>query len=141
MADITAGAFPARHPMKSAPTDRHRAMAKRRSEGLALAAIAAEFQTNVERVSRAIKRVEDYERGVALLRNDPESVEGPDLVGMLPHLVRRTLAENGITRLTDLDGRSPDELLRMPHIGRKAVDQLLGLLEECRATVTGRNSA
>jgi hypothetical protein len=116
-------------------------MAKRRSEGLALAAIAAEFQTNVERVSRAIKRVNDYERGVALLRNDPESVEGLDLVGMLPHLVRRTLAENGITRLTDLDGRSPDELLRMPHIGKKAVDQLLGLLEECRAMVTGRNSA
>ena len=132
--DLALGACPAQHSMKSTPTDRHRAIAKRRSDGNSLAAVAAEFQTTVERVSRAIKRVEDYDRGIALLLIDPGSIEGLDLVGMLPPLVRRTLAESGITRLTDLDGMSPEELLRMPHISRRALARLLALLEECRGT-------
>ena len=107
-------------------------MAKRRSEGHSLAAVASEFQTSVERVSRAIKRIEDYERGIALLRDDPASIEGLSLVGMLMPLVRRALADNGITRLTDLEGRSPDALLQMSHIGTKAVTQLFSLLGEYR---------
>jgi hypothetical protein len=116
-------------------------MAKRRSEGLSLAAVASEFQTTVERVSRAINRAEDYERGVALLRDDAASIEGLHLVGMLRPLVRRTLADNRITRLTDLEGRSPDELLRMPHIGGKVVDQLFALLDECRGAISNQELA
>lgn len=120
--------------MKSAPTDRHRAMAKRRSDGMTLDAVALEFATDVPRVQRAVKRVEDYERGIALLRADPLSIEGLALVGVVPLLARRTLAEQGILRLTDLQRFTPEDLLRFPSIRERVITQLLGLLQELRAT-------
>jgi hypothetical protein len=111
-------------------------MAQRRSEGLSLAAVAAEFHTNVERVRQAIKRVEAHDRGRALLREDPASIEAFDLMGELPPLVRHTLAEHGIVRLDDIQGYSAEELLRLPNLGKKAVAQLLEMLENYRMVST-----
>jgi hypothetical protein len=119
--------------MKSAPTDRHRDMARRHSGGQSLAEIAAAFETSVEGVCRAVKRVEDYDRGTALLQHDSANIEGLSLVGMLPPLTRLTLHENGITRLTELEAISADDLLRLPNMRKRTVERLLALLDQYRS--------
>lgn len=122
--------------MRSAPTDRHRDMARRHFEGQSLTEIAAAFETSIERVRRAVKRVEEYERGIDLLQSDPANIEGLSLVGMLPSLARLALRENGITRLTELDGISADDLLRLPNMGKATVQRLLALVDQYRADVS-----
>lgn len=119
--------------MKSAPTDRHRDMARQHSEGQSLTEIAAAFETSIEGVRRAVKRVEDYERGTALLRTDSTNIEGLSLVGMLPSLTRLALHEHGITRLTELEGLSAEDLLRLPNMRKGIVEHLLALLDQHRS--------
>jgi hypothetical protein len=118
--------------MRKPPTDRHRAMAKRRSEGATLAAVASEFHTHGERVRQVIKRVEEYDRGAAMLSADPASIEALDLMGRLPAHVRNTLQANGIGRVTDIAGVSMVELMKCPNIGCKSATLLLRLLDEYR---------
>lgn len=125
--------------MKAPPTDRHRDIAKRCAAGQSPSEIATEFQTNVNSIRRAIKRVEDYERGIALLQRDFADIEGLALAGMIPSLARLTLRENGICRLTDLDGVSADRLLRLPHISKRVAEQLFGLLEEYRGSAAAKS--
>lgn len=125
--------------MKAPPTDRHRDIAKRCAAGQSASELATEFQTNVNGVRRAIKRVEDYERGIALLQHDFADIEGLALAGMVPPLARLTLRENGICRLTDLDGVPADRLLRLPHISKRVADQLFGLLEEYRTSAASKS--
>lgn len=126
--------------MKAPPTDRHRDIAKRCAAGQSPSEIAAEFHTNVNGVRRAVKRVEDYERGIALLQRDFADIEGLALAGMIPSLARLSLRENGIARLTDLDSVPADWLLRLPHISKRVADQLLGLLEEYRASAASQSN-
>lgn len=102
-------------------------MARRRAQGLSLAAVASEFHTNVERVRQAVRRVEAHDRGVVMLRADPTSLEALDLMGELPPLVRQSLADHGIVRLDDLQGYKLEELLRLPNIGTKAIVRLRSL--------------
>jgi len=112
-------------------------MAKCRSDGKPLAVIASKFNITVEEVCRAITRVEKYDRGVSLLKDNPANIEGLTLVGILPYLARLSLQENGITYLTDLEGVPSDTLLQLPNVRQGVVDQLLGLLDEYRQTHRG----
>lgn len=118
--------------MKQPPTERHRTIAKRRLEGKTLGAVASEFRTTAERVRQITRRVEDYDRGAAMLREDPASIEALDLMGRLPAHARHTLRSNGIERITDLAGIPMTEMLRWPNIGRKSATVLLNLLAECQ---------
>jgi hypothetical protein len=119
--------------MGKPPTERHRAIFKRRREGVTLTRIATEFATTADLVRQAIKRVEDYDRGVAMLRKDPFSIEALDLVGRLPPHARRALAAQRINRITDLAGVPMLEILKWPNVGQKSATRLLELLEETRA--------
>lgn len=115
--------------MRKPPTERHRAIAQRRLEGMTLTKIAAEFGTTYDLVWRIIRRVQDYDRGIAMLREDPANIEALDLIGRLPTRARPTLLARGITRITDLAGVSMLELLTWPNISHRAATMLLQLLD------------
>jgi len=112
------------------PSDRNRAIAARRAEGATVPAIAAEFKLSKQRVKEIAERVERYDRAIAILRFEPSSFEGLELIGKIPRLVRISLQASGIERLEDLDGRSLDDLLRLPNIGRRSATMLLDLYGE-----------
>ena len=116
--------------MRNPPTARQRTIAARRLQGKALTEIATEFGITGYSVRKAIKCVQDYDRGIVLLRVDPASIEALDLVGCLPSRVRSALAHMGIWRMTDLAGVSMLEMLTWPYIGYRSATMLVELLDE-----------
>jgi hypothetical protein len=114
------------------PSDRNRAIAARHAEGATATAIAAEFKLGVKRVREIAKRVERYDRGAAILRLEPSSLQGLELIGKIPRLVRISLQARGIERLEDLEGMSLVDLLRLPNIGKRSAVTLTDLYAELR---------
>lgn len=117
--------------MGKQPSEQQKAIFRRRHAGATMPSIAAEFGITVDMVRLALARVERYERGVALLRDDPCSLEGLGLAGRVPGHARRALAARGFTRITELAGIPKAEILKWPNVGRKSAVALLALLEEC----------
>ena len=118
--------------MKQPPTERHRAIAQRRADGLTFAAVGDEFGLRGGTVQAICRRVEDYDRGAAKLRHDPASIEALSLLGKVKPLVRITLASRGVTRLTHLEGLAMVQLLRYPNIGRQSATFLFDALAELK---------
>ena len=79
--------------------------------------------------------MEGYDRGVALLREDPTSLRALELVGKISGTTRFQLEYNGITRLTDLENLTEKELIRWPLFGKKSVAALFALLSEYKRTL------
>lgn len=114
--------------VKRPPTDLERVIAKRRAEGPTLQSIGKEFGITADHVRIICRRVEDYDRGTALLREDPSSIEALALLGQVKPLVKEVLRYRGISRLTDLEGVTRDQMLRWPNVGRQSATLLLNAL-------------
>ena len=114
--------------LKQPPTERERAIAQRRAEGGTFHRIGKEFGFTPESVRGICRRVEDYDRGAAMLRKDPASIEALGLVGDVKPSVQQTLRARGIQQLTDLEGVTMDQLLRWPRLGKKSATLLLDTL-------------
>jgi len=78
--------------------------------------------------------VEDYDRGAAMLREDPGSIDGLGLVGDVKPSVQQTLRSRGIKQLTDLEGVTMDQLLSWPNVGRQSATLLLDALAKLKKT-------
>jgi hypothetical protein len=118
--------------VRQPPTDRFRAIAARRAEGKTLSAVGDEFGLTAARVNEICHRVKNYDRGEALLRSDPASIEALALLGKVKPLVHITLASRGMKRLTDLEGVTLAQLLRFPNIGRQSATFLFDALAELK---------
>ena len=127
--------------MRKPPTEKQRAMTQRRLEGMTLTKIATEFGTTADLVRQAVKRVQDYDRGMALLSEDCASIEALDLIGRLPSHARRSLSARSITRITDLVGISLMEMLTWPNMGHKSATMLLRLLDEYHVKCTNERES
>ena len=120
--------------MKQPPTERERAIAQRRAEGGPFHRIGKEFGLTPESVRGICRRVEDYDRGTAMLRKDPASIEALGLVGDVKPSVQQTLRARGIQQLTDLEGITIDQLLSWPNVGRQSATLLLDALANLKKT-------
>lgn len=121
--------------MKQPPTERERAIAQRRSEGRTLQRIAKEFGGMKPETVRSIcHRVEEFDRGAAMLRNNPASIEALGLIGEVNPSVRHTLRSKGINQLTDLEGFTMDQLLTWPRVGKQSAASLLEALSNLKKT-------
>jgi DNA-binding CsgD family transcriptional regulator len=120
--------------LKQPPTERERAIAQRRAEGGTFHRIGKEFGLTPESVRGICRRVEDYDRGAAMLRKDPASIEALGLVGDVKPSVQQTLRARGIQQLTDLEGVTIDQLLRWPRLGKKSAPLLLDTLARLKRT-------
>ena len=87
-----------------------------------------------ESVRGICRRVEDYDRGLAMLRKDPASIEALGLVGDVKPSVQQTLRARGIQQLTDLEGITIDQLLSWPNVGRQSATLLLDALANLKKT-------
>src|SRR5262245_48789767 len=67
--------------MKEPPSERHRAIAQRRAEGRTFQRVGKEFGISFEAVRVICRRVEEYDRGMAMLSEDPTSIEALSLIG------------------------------------------------------------
>jgi hypothetical protein len=94
--------------------------------------IAAEFKLGTKRVKEIAERVERHDRGAEILRLEPSKLEGLELIGKIPRLVRISLQARGIERLEDLDGMSLRDLLGLPNVGRLSATTLIDLCAEHR---------
>jgi hypothetical protein len=90
-------------------------------------AAAAEFRLSVKRIREIVDAVRQYDRGVGILALDPNSLEGLELMGKIPHLTRISFQARGITRLQDLQGLSLVDLLQMPNLRRREAMTLIDL--------------
>ncbi|HET9396847.1 MAG TPA: hypothetical protein VFO36_12380 [Nitrospiraceae bacterium] len=124
----TAAAPDAEAIVKRPPTEFERVIARRRAEGLTLQSIGTEFGITADHVRIICRRVEDYDRGTALLRDDPASIEALALLGQVKPLVREMLRYRGIRQLTDLEGVTMEEMLSWPNVGRQSATILLNAL-------------
>ena len=113
--------------MKSPPTERHRDMAARRNEGASFSSIAREFGTTYEVVRRAAKHVKQYDRGMHILQDNPASLEGLELSGVLHPLAARSLYARGYRTLHDLGSLTLVDLLVMPNVSSKEAELLVNL--------------
>jgi len=114
--------------MKQPPTERERAIAQRRAEGRTFQRIGREFDVMPETVRGICRRVEEYDRGVAMLHENPASIEALALVGEVKPSVQHTLRSRGIKHLTDLEGVTMDQLLSLPRLGKQSASLLLKAL-------------
>lgn len=121
--------------MRSPPTERHRDMAARRNKGASFSSIAREFGTTYEPVRRAISRVEQYDRGIQILQNDPASLEGLELSGVLHPLAAKFLYARAYRTLHDLALLTLVDFLVMPNVRRKDAEMPVRLAAEARSTV------
>jgi hypothetical protein len=129
LSDFSRAAAPdAEAAVKRPPTEHERVIAKRRAEGLTLQSIGTEFGITPDHVRIICRRVEDYDRGTALLRDDPASIEALALLGRVKPLVREMLRYRGIRQLTDLEGVTMEEMLSWPNVGRQSATILLNAL-------------
>ena len=120
--------------LKQPPTERERAIAQRRAGGRTFQRIGKEFGLTPESVRGICRRVEDYDRGTAMLRKDPASIEALGLVGDVKPSVQQTLRARGIQQLTDLKGITIDQLLSWPNVGRQSATLLLDALANLKRT-------
>jgi len=102
-------------------------IAQRRAAGNSATSIAAEFGLTATRIKEIADATDRYERGEAILRFEPTSLEGLALVGAISILAKVSLRARGIQRLEDLRGLSMRDLLRMPNIGRRVAATLFEL--------------
>ena len=109
-------------------TERERIIAQRRAEGRTFQRIGKEFGLTPESVRDICRRVEDYDRGATMLRDNPASLEALGLVGEVKPSVQHTLRLRGVNQLTDLDGITLDELLSWPGIGKQSASLLIEAL-------------
>jgi len=116
------------------PTELERAIARRRAEGLTLQNVGREFGITADHVRLICRRVDDYDRGTALLREDPSSIEALALLGQVKPLVREVLRHRGVNRLTDLEGVTMEEILSWPNVGRQSATLLLEALDNLKNT-------
>jgi hypothetical protein len=65
---------------------------------------------------------------MALLREDPASIEALALLGQIKPLVKEILRYRGIKRLTDLEGVTMEQMLSWPNVGRRSATLLLNAL-------------
>ena len=114
------------------PTELDRVIAQRRAEGLTLQSIGKEFGITTDHVRIICRRVEDYDRGRALLRDDPSSIEALALLGQVKPLVREVLRYRGVRQLTDLEGVTMRQMLRWPNVGRQSAALLLNALADLK---------
>jgi transposase-like protein len=114
--------------MKQPPAERERAIAQRRAEGRTFQRVGKEFGISPESVRAICRRVEDYDRGAAMLSDDPASIEALGLVGEVKPSVRQTLQSRGVKQLTDLEGVTMDQLLSWPGVGKQSATLLLEAL-------------
>ena len=121
--------------MKQPPTERERAIAQRRAEGRTLQRIGKEFGGLTPETVRSIcRRVEDYDRATAILRDNPASIEALGLIGQVSPSVQHTLRSKGINHLTDLEGVTMDQLLTWPRVGKQSATLLLEALANLKRT-------
>jgi hypothetical protein len=120
--------------MKQPPTERERAIALRRAEGRTLQRIGKEFGLTPESVRVICRRVENYDRGAAMLRDNPASIEARGLLGQVSPSVQFTLRSRGINHLTDLEGVTMDQLLSWPRVGKQSANSLLEALANLKKT-------
>jgi hypothetical protein len=126
---------------KNPPSERNRSIAQRRAEGASVKAAAAEFGLSEKRIREIVDAVRQYDRGVGILALDPNSLEGLELVGKIPPLMRVSLQARGITRLQDLQGPSLIELLQMPNLGRREAITLIDLCNAAHGHAEGKGAA
>ena len=126
---------PKASPMKQPPTERERAIAQRRAEGRTLQRIAKEFGGLTPETVRGIcRRVEEFDRATAMLRDNPASIEALGLIGEVSPSVQHTLRSKGINQLTDLEGVTMDQLLTWPRVGKQSATSLLEALANLKRT-------
>ena len=87
-----------------------------------------------ETVRGICRRVEEYDRGAAMLRTNPASIEALGLVGEVTPSVQHTLRSRGINHLTDLEGITMDQLLTWPRVGKQSAALLLEALANLKRT-------
>lgn len=114
--------------MKNPPTERERAIAQQRANGRTFQRIGREFGLTPESVRDICGRVEDFDRGSAMLHENPASIDALTLIGWIRPSVRQALQSRGINRLTDLDGISSDQLISWPRVGKQSAAALLDAL-------------
>jgi hypothetical protein len=108
-------------------------MAARRREGATFSSIACEFGATYESVRRKIIHVERYDRGIEILRDNPASLEGLELVKELHSLAVKSLYDRGYRTLHDLDGLTLVDFLVMPNVSRKDAEILVRLTQEAKS--------
>lgn len=118
--------------VKRPPTDLERVIARRRADGPTLQSIGKEFGITADHVRLICRRVEDHDRGMALLREDPASIEALALLGQIKPLVKEILRYRGIKRLTDLEGVTMEQMLSWPNVGRRSATLLLNALADLK---------
>jgi hypothetical protein len=118
--------------MKRPLTERERSIAQRRAEGRTFQRVGKEFGISPESVRGICRRVEEYDRGAIMLRDDPASLEALGLVGEVKPSVQQTLRSRGITRLTDLNGVTMDQLVSWPNVGKQSATVLLEALSNLK---------
>jgi len=115
-------------------------MAARRKEGATFLSIAHEFGTSYELVRRVIHHVEQYDRGMQILQDNPASLEGLELCGKLHPLAAKSLYARGYQTLHDLASLTLVDLLVMPNVPRKDAEMLVRLAAEAKSAVERVNS-
>jgi hypothetical protein len=120
--------------MRQPPSERERAIAQRRAEGGTLHRIGREFGVTPESVRSICRRVEEFDRGAEMLRENPASIEALRMVGEVNPAVQHALQSKGISRLTDLEGVTIDQLLSWPRVGKQSATSLLKALANLKKT-------
>jgi hypothetical protein len=120
--------------MRQPPTERERTIARRRAEGGTFHRIGREFGLTPESVRSVCRRVEEFDRGAAILCDNPASIEAPRLVGEVNPSGQHTLRSRGINHLTDLEGVTLDQMLSWPKVGKQSATSLLEALARLKRT-------
>lgn len=120
--------------MRQPPSERERAIAQRRAEGGTFHRIGREFGVTPESVRSICRRVEEFDRGAEMLRENPASIEALRMVGEVNPSVQHALQSKGISRLTDLEGVTMDQLLSWPRVGKQSATWLLKALANLKKT-------
>jgi hypothetical protein len=118
--------------MRQPPTERERAILRRRAEGGTLHRIGREFGLTPESVRSVCRRVEEFDRGAEMLRQNPASIDALRMVGEVKPSVHHTLQSRGISHLTDLEGVTLDQMLSWPKVGKQSATSLLEALAKMK---------
>jgi hypothetical protein len=118
--------------MRPPPTGHERAIAQRRVEGGTFHRIGKEFGLTPESVRSICRRVEEFDRGTEMLRENPASIEALRMLGEVNPSVQQALQSKGISRLTDLEDVTMDQLLSWPRVGKQSATSLLEALAKLK---------
>jgi len=102
------------------------ALAQRKQEGAKVRDIAAEFGMTRNEVQARLYLGERCIKARAVLENDPTNIEALDDIGFMAagQLVWGLVRRYEIERLTELEEWSRAELLMLPDVGKKSVDEI-----------------